>query len=206
MNIFQHITVFFVDLTSKIKWKQSSTISDEDRAVIYEKLKRDYYIIATRRRNFLSTFFIALGHFLLSGKWGFYSHVLMNTEDEVKSAEDFRLVEATFSGVHYSTFASVFAGVDSVALLKPKAVSLDEWTAALDAAALTLGRPYDKLFDVMGEQSMSCVEVIRFAMRALPNYDTEFAHFERMVQSKKNLTPQLFYDCPDFEVVWEIRR
>ncbi len=206
MNIFQRITVFFVDLTSKIKWRQRSEITSEDRAKIFDMLKRDYYVIATRRRNFLSTFLIALGHFLLTRRWGYYSHVLMNTEDEVKSAEDFRLVEATFSGVHYSTFDSVFSGVDSVALLKPKSVTLDEWTAALDAAALTLGRPYDKLFDVMGEQAMSCVEVIRFAMRGLPNYNTNFANFERMVQRKENITPQSFYECPDFEVVWEVRR
>ena len=80
MNIFQRIAVFFVDLTAKIKWGQRSTITADDRAIIYDKLKRDYYVIATRRRNFLSTFFIALGHFFLTGRWGFYSHVLMNTE------------------------------------------------------------------------------------------------------------------------------
>jgi len=43
-------------------------------------------------------------------------------------------------------------------------------------------------------------------MRAMPNYATNFANFERMVQRKENITPQSFYDCPDFEVVWEVRR
>ena len=39
-----------------------------------------------------------------------------------------------------------------------------------------------------------------------PDYYTNFANFEKLIAERKNLTPQMFYECPDFEVVFEIRR
>jgi hypothetical protein len=40
----------------------------------------------------------------------------------------------------------------------------------------------------------------------IPNYNTRFAEFEKMVAKKKRLTPDMFVDCSDFEVVYKIRR
>lgn len=204
--MFKKITTFVVELIGKVHWKQTHPILNSDRYVIQEMLKKDYYIITTRRSNHLSTFFIGLGHFLLTGRWGFYSHVLMNLEDEVKSEDDFRLIEATGVGTHFSSFWDVFGTVDAVALLKPKCMTVDEWTAVMERSMTDLGKPYDSLFDLKNDQALSCVELIRNALKALPDYDTKFAAFEAMIKKRKNLTPSMFVECSDFEIVYKVRR
>lgn len=203
----------FTKVLGKIEWKQKKPLTDADRAVVMEMLKKNYYIIATRRGNHLSTFAISLANFVVSGKFSYWSHVLMNTEDEVQSPDDFRLIEATNAGSTFSSFEQVFGGVgskpqapDAVALLKPKSMEIEEWTAVLDKAKTQTGKPYDTLFDLADDLAVSCVELIRNILKANPNYDTDFAEFEKMINKAKNLTPQMFCDCPDFEVVFEIRK
>jgi hypothetical protein len=39
----------------------------------------------------------------------------------------------------------------------------------------------------------------------LPDYEVRFRRFEDLIQKRKNLTPQMFYECDDFEVVFEVR-
>jgi hypothetical protein len=126
-------------------------------------------------------------------------------EDEVKADDDFRLVEATGNGVNYSPFELVFE-VHGVVLLKPKNMSVDHWTLVMDKAMTEIGKPYDSLFDLKNDNALSCVELVRTALMAEPNYYTNFANFEEMIRKRKNLTPQMFYECPDFEVVYEIRK
>jgi len=167
-------------------------------------LINDYYIILTRRKNHLSTYAINFADWVKTGKFGFYSHVLMNTEDEVKSNIDFRLIEAIGVGTCYSPFEKVF-DVNSVAFLKPKGVTIEDWTIILDNIKNYLGLPYDTLFDILDKNSMSCVELIRAALMSLPDYEKRFSNFEEMITTYKVLTPSMFYNCPDFEIVFEIR-
>jgi hypothetical protein len=130
----------------------------------------------------------------------------MNLEDTVKSADDFRFIEATGEGVHYSGFEDVFGHVDAVALIKPKHMTIEEWTEALDSAKTYLGRPYDNLLDLKSSLEVNCVELIRLALQGIPDYDIKFANFEKMVAAKKKLTPDMFHECDDFEVVYKITR
>ena len=197
---------FIVKLIGRIKWAQTSPITPEDKAEIMAMLKDNYYIILTRRRNHLSTQAIAFTNFLLTGKWGYYSHVLMNLEDEVPTVRDFRLMEATSAGVHYSDFDTVFGSADGVCLMKPTTMAIEKWTSVLDYAKTCLGKPYDTLYDLANDNALSCVELVRTALMAEPDYEKNFANFEAMIKRRKNLTPHMFYDCPDFEVVYEIRR
>jgi hypothetical protein len=76
----------------------------------------------------------------------------------------------------------------------------------MDKAMTEIGKPYDSLFDLKNDNALSCVELGRTALMAEPNYYTNFANFEEMIRKRKNLTPQMFYECPDFEVVYEIRK
>jgi cyclophilin family peptidyl-prolyl cis-trans isomerase len=202
----QKIQIRFIQIMAGVSWTQKDKLLVDDGTELKTRFETDYYIIATRRSNYLSTFFICLGHFLLTGRWGFYSHVLMNLEDEVKTDDDFRFIEATGLGTHYSTFGHVFDTVDAVALIKPKNVSIQDWTKALDDLKVYLGTPYDNLFDLKSTVEINCVELIRLALRDTPNYSTNFAGFEKMLAKKKKLTPQMFLECGDFEVVYEIRR
>lgn len=205
-TFFQKVQIWFIELVAKVHWKNRHLLSDDQSSSLKQKLAADYYIIATRKSNYLTTFFIAFGNFFLTGKWGFYSHVLMNLEDEVKTSNDFRFIEATGHGTHFSSFSEVFGAVDAVALIKPKNMTLIEWTEALDRAKIYLGRPYDNLFDLKSDLEVNCVELIRLALEGIPDYSTKFAEFEKMIAKKKKLTPDMFANCADFEVVYTIRR
>jgi hypothetical protein len=130
----------------------------------------------------------------------------MNLEDEVKTDDDFRFIEATGKGTHYSNFDDVFGKVDAVALIKPKHMSIEEWTVALDKAKTYLGIPYDNLFNLKNTLEINCAELIRLALQALPDYETKFASFERLVAKKKKITPDMFVACPDFEVVYYLTK
>lgn len=205
-KIKDYIFDLAVKLIAKIKWKQRKTLSDSEIAALRTLLAKNYFIIATRRSNFLSCFFINLSHFLLTGHWGYYTHILMNLEDEVNKDADFRLIEATTKGTQYSSFEQVTYGVDGIALLKPKNMTLLQWTRVMDKAKEQLGKPYDTLFDIKNDQKVNCVELVRLALMALPDYEERFPDFEKSIAKRKNLTPQMFLECTDFEVYLEIRK
>lgn len=187
-----------------VHWKNSNPLNEQEKAQIKSLLGPNYYIILTRRKNHLSTFFVGLTNLALRGKWGYYSHSLMNLENE-NDGSQFKLIEAISKGVVETDFDEVF-DCHSVALLKPKSMSIQQWTTVLDKAKSELGKPYDSLFDLKSDSSLSCVELVRTSLSAEPNYANDFANFEKMIKRSRNLTPQMFYDCPDFEVVFEIRK
>lgn len=205
MNIFSIIADKIVNFIGSVSWNLEDPVTEDEKQHIRELLKNDYYIILTRNNNHLSTYAIAFSHLILSGKWGYWAHSLMNLEDEVKSDADFRLVEATRAGVNYAKFDEVFA-TNSVVLLKPRNMPVSDWTTVLDNAKSHLGKPYDTLYDLSSDNALSCVELVRVALQATPNYDKHFFHFEALISKSRNLTPQMFYDCPDFEVVYEVRK
>ena len=196
----------FSTLVGKINWKQRHPITAEDRQMIMEMLKHDYYIITTRHSNHLSLYAISLAGFIGTGKWSTYGHVCMNMENTVETKDDFRLVEAVGVGSKYSTFDEVFDECDGVALLKPKSMQAEHWTSVLDKAKTEVGKPYDTLFDLANDKAVSCVELVRDALQGEPDYATDFANFDKMIAKINNLTPQMFRDCSDFEVVYEVRR
>lgn len=196
---------FLLKFASNVHWKLRRGITDADRAEIKELLKHNYYVILTHRRNHLTTYLTSIANFLLTGKFGFWAHTLMNLEDEVNTVDDFRLIEAVSAGVTYTPFDQVF-DVDAVTLLKPKHVTLTEWTSAMDASKTYLGHPYDTLFDLANDNELSCVEVVHDAISKIPGYKVLFPELETAIAKKKNLTPQMFYDCGDFEVAFEVRR
>jgi hypothetical protein len=212
--MFEKIASSVVSLIGKVHWKPLAIffkgryydLTPEDHRTLRSLLTKDYFIILTRRKVNLSTYAINFSHFFLTGKWGYYSHSLMNLEDAVHSESDFRLIEATNKrGVGYAPFDKVF-DCDSVVLLKPKGIALYEWTAILDNLKTHKGKKYDTLYDLTDATEMSCVELVRTALMTLPNYEKRFARFEKMIAKAKNLDPHMFYRCGDFEIVHEVRR
>ncbi len=203
-NIFKGMVHWAVITIGNIHWSYRGGLTEDELSILREKLTKDYYIIVTHRNNHLSTYFVSLASLVLTGKFSYWAHALMNLEDEVKSDSDFRLIEATGAGTHYSPFNLVFQ-VHGVALLKPKSMSIEYWTSIMDKANSELNKPYDTLFDLTNDNALSCVELVRAALQTEPNYSTDFANFENMIKSRKNLTPQMFYECEDFEIVWETR-
>lgn len=205
-TLYQRFQIWFIQTFAKIHVKQTKKLDDAERAYIQEACAKDYYLILTKRSNYFSAFMINFGHWFLTGRWGFFTHVLMNLEDTVEDENDFRFIEATGTGTHYSSFGDVFDPVDAVALLKPKSMTLEEWTAALDRAKTYLGTPYDNLLDLKNNLEINCVELIRLALESLPDYSTRFADLERIVAKYGKLTPSMFADCTDFEIVWVVKK
>lgn len=206
-KLWRKIADWFVFNVGRIRWTQEKRLAAEELDEIRRLLADDYYFIMTRRHNWISAYLTYIAHFFLTGRFGEWSHVLMNMENEVDSDDDFLLVEAIQEGVTLSSFSDVFGKVDGVALLKPKGLTLEQWTAAFDEARTHLGKQYDTLFDLKDETRMSCVELVRTVMRrADPNYDENFAGLESLISKHRNLTPQMFVDCGDFEVVYYVRR
>ena len=208
-TIFQNIQIWAIEALAKVRWNSWSSkpsIPEGDREILREMFARDYYIVSTRRANYLTSWFMNLGHFLLTGRWGYWTHVLMNLEDEVQTDTDFRFIEATGHGTHYSTLEQVLDKVQAVGLMKPVSMTSTEWTACLDRAKTMLGRPYDNLFNLVDGEEINCVELVRSALMALPDYETRFAAFEAMItKAKGKLTPTMFAECPDFHIVWIVK-
>ena len=200
-NSLQELVSPFVLFVGKIHWKTKKVLSAEDQNKIHQLLVKNYLIILTRRNNHLSTFFINFADFLITHKWGFWSHAVMNLEDEVTTDDDFRLMEATGTGVHYSPFDKVF-DVQNAVLLKPKKMTIKEWTDLLDRSKEQLGKPYDTLFNIADAKALSCVELVRYILQGEPNYLVDFANFEAMIKKYKELSPQMIFDCGDFDVVY----
>jgi len=185
-------------------WTLTNPLTTDELAALNAYLVPNYYIMLTRNNNHLSSYMIGISDLYLEHKMGYWGHALMNVENEVVNDTDFRFVEAIGSGVQYATFAEVTA-VNSVALLKPKNMPVADWTAVLDKAYTDIGKPYDTTFNMNQTQEFSCVELVRNALMADPDYMTNFANFEATIQKYGRITPQMFYDCPDFEVVYEVR-
>jgi hypothetical protein len=189
----------------KISWTSFVEITPIEKLKIKRLLETNYYIIVTRRTNHLSTYFIGLSEVFLRFKFGYWAHAVMNLEDTVTVETDFRIMEATGKGVHYTEFDKVF-DVQSVALLIPRSMTVEDWTSILDKAKEQLGKPYDTLFNIADDSKISCIELVRTILKDLPDYDVKFKNFEAMIAKSKNVTPQMLYDCKDFEVVFEIRK
>jgi uncharacterized protein YycO len=206
--MFAKIENFISTIIGKINWTVPvyETLRHHEVDEIRQKLKDNYYIILSRHSGHLSTYAIAFAHLVLTGKWGYYGHAFLNVENEVKTDSDYKFMEATGKGVHYSDWAEAFdSQTGSVALLKPKSMSIEHWTAVMDKARTELGKPYDTLFDLTNDRALSCVELVRAALQAEPNYASDFANFEAMIAKNRNLDPQMFMECADFEVVYEVR-
>jgi len=206
MNFFSSIK--WDKLAELVQRKKYYDLTPSDWAEIYRILKREYCVIVTRRENHFTTYLIGIGHFLKTGKWGFYTHAFYNVESHVVTAEDIIFLEATSKGVHTSKFWDVF-DCDAVCLLRPEGYMPHELEAAFEGSTSVFeGKSYDHLHSIKNNEAMNCVETVR---QALINYDSEkyfsrMKNFEAWIAKEKTLTPQMFRDCPDFKVILEIRR
>ena len=183
------------------------SLTREDHNTLRTLLKPNYYIILTRRKTHLTTYLIGIASWIVTGRAVHYTHALMNVDDgNIKDDNDFKLIEATAKGVHFSTFMEVF-DCDSVVLLRPSGYNDSDWQEALDTLLQQEGKQYDNLFDITDDTKVSCVEMCRQALQRDENYATEFARLEALITKHgNNLTPQMLYDCGDFVIAFEARR
>lgn len=193
-SIYHKITQFI----PRVNWG-TGTLTATQKVQIAEKLANNYYIILVADGNRLSSFLISIGTLFTTGRWGKYTHALMNC-DYMSSVEDidkFKFVEATSVGVHYSTFDEVFGSATSVCLLRP--ANIVDWTPIIDSLVKEVGKPYDDLFDLTDKSKMSCVEVVLDAFA-----EDEFPRLNQEIKTKNVLTPQMFKDSPDLVIEYEV--
>ena len=204
-----HLITRFI---SKINWRGVRSLFNNGRGsdVIYSEqrdaellLRDDNYFILTEHKTYLSTYFIRFMTWVKTGKWPRYCHILMNVEvDIVTDKEGFDLMEATNSGVHWSTFDDVFT-CDNFCILKAKNVLASEWATIMIGLNKQYGKSYDDFFNIKDSSHVSCVEMCLLSLKELPDFELRFPNLAKMVKDVGNLTPQMYRDCLDFEVVYE---
>lgn len=190
------------------RWKYGSTylLKLRDHAEIAALLNEGNYLILTRRKSHFSTYMVALGHWFLTGRWGYYSHISMNIENGVyKDFNEFKFIESVGEGVRIAEFHKVL-NCDSVAILKPKCPTGVSWEDLIAKSLLNLGKKYDLELDLKDHSKMNCVELILDALSAEPDHEYKFHGLYAEIKQQKNLTPDMFYECGSFDVLLEIRR
>lgn len=181
-------------------------LNSKDHRKIVEVLKQGNYIILTWRSTHLTSYLIAIGHFLLTGRWVKWSHACMNIESsEYGNRTHIRILEAIGSGVRLSEFNEVF-DCDAVCILRPKMPGQIKWEDVVDRGLKDIGKKYDNFFKLGNDKEMSCVEVILDVLKAIPNWEFNFHGLLAMIKNEKNLTPPMYVECGSFEIVLEIRK
>lgn len=204
-----------MDMVAAVKWNRTQAVlnggvyyrlTEMDHDRIRDLLAKNYLVILTRRSCHLTTYLISIASLIKTGRFSHYTHALMNVEGDLAGHVGYKLIEATGVGVWYNTFMNVF-DCDSVALLAPKGVPIDEWTKVLDKVKSQIGKAYDTLFDVMSDQQVSCVEMVYWGLKELPDYESRFPALVSLIKTHgNNLTPQMLYDCGELELVLEVIR
>jgi hypothetical protein len=206
LNIWNFISLKII---AKINWNwlkklynngKYYDITDKELDAIRKILTTTNCIGLSRRKTHLTTYLIGLGSYLTTGKWDYWTHAFMNIEGDVTNDNDFILVEATAPGVHQSTFMEVF-DCDSVCLLIPYNFTPEKWAAVVAKIPSEYGKKYDTLLQYKNDTKVDCIQLIRSLFMAEKNYLNDFAEFEALIQSKKQLTPQMLFDCSDFQEI-----
>jgi hypothetical protein len=210
--ILKVVTNFLKYFVSPVHWDyliflfkgKRPGITDNDKDFIYKSLKAQSFIILTRRSTHLTTYLITLGHRILTGHKGYWSHACMNVEgDEVESPREIVILESTGKGVTESGFDEVF-DCTSCSLLLPRYVSTRVWENAVAKAKKYVGFEYDSFGDLNSDVTINCVELILLAVKTIPDYEKSFSGLLAYVKKYKTLTPDMLEDCGSFTNFFEV--
>lgn len=190
---------FFKKLFNKGKYYELTDIELDE---IRRKTRLDYFFIMTRRKTHLTTWLISIGSWIKTGKLGYWSHSLMNIEYEwPNSGTEYRFIEATREGVHFSDFMKVF-DCDSVCLRRPKNFTYVEWLDCFDAAIEDLGKKYDSMCDLRDEGKLNCGELL---LHIVKKHSDKFPHLFAIVEKMNIIIPDMWYDSDDLITCYEVR-
>lgn len=191
----------------KIKGRRWGLTTD-DWLNIANKLSEGHYVILTHRKTHLTTYLINAGDWIKRPRWGFgyWSHGLINETTNFGAAwAHYKLIEAISKGVVRSDFKDCF-NCEGVVILKIPGYTKPEMVEVKDVAVGNLGRDYDFLASLREEIRINCVENLLDGLNDNEGYPVDLPNLDRLIRKHKVLTPQMIYECGDFEIVLEIRR
>lgn len=173
----------------------------DDFSRIHNALVEGPHVILTWRRAHMSSYFVVIAHFILTGRIVRWSHVLLSIVEDAKV----KGLEATGKGVTVTGFFEVF-NCDAVCILRPRISDKFDWAAAVAAAREDLGKKYDNLCRLDDDSQLNCAELVLGALKRDPEFHARFHGLEAMIKNEGNLTPPMFLESGSFDVVLEIRR
>jgi hypothetical protein len=198
-------SIQWVGVRARFNKGKGHCLTEDEKYYCAQILRSGHYLILTEHKSYLTSYLIGAMCLIKTGKWPTYCHVLMNLDVGSKFERNgFKLMEATNSGVHYSTFEEVF-NCDNICLIQPKNMDLKKWQCVMDELATQLGKSYDNFFNINDESHVSCVEMCLESLRASPTFEEDFPNLNEMIKKVGNLTPQMYRDCLDFNVVYETK-
>ncbi len=200
----------FVLMLGSIKFGSSDLLTHEDKRAISAILNQGNYFILIQRKFHLTTFLISAGHFLKTGRWGKWSHALLNIETlHASNYSEHKLLEAVGAGVKFSDFDEVFTDCSAVMILRPRVPAHYgevAWECAIGTAIENIGKGYDTKFDYADSSKVSCIELCSEVMKSFPDADFLFHGFFAMVKNEKQMTPDMLVECGSMESLLIIRR
>ena len=198
-------SIQWVKLRALFNGGRKYDLTEQEKHYCAQILRSGHYLILTEHKSYLTTYLIGALCLIKTGKWPTYCHVLMNLDvGNPDSDTGFKLMEATNAGVHYSSFEEVF-GCDNICIIQPKNMDLKEWQHVMQELATQLGKQYDDFFNINDESHVSCVEMCLESLKASPTFEADFPHLNEMIKKVGNLTPQMYRECLDFNIVYETK-
>lgn len=207
------ISYLMLNIVGRLNWTglkyffqgREFDLTDEDIETACDYLLADRYIGLGWRKTHFTSYLIAIGHFILTGRWTLWSHAWANIDDETKDPFRMRIYESVAVGAKISRFWNVL-NVDAVALLRPKHLSAEQWEKVNTAIVSAISRKtkYDIFANEEDHSEVNCVELVVMAiLEAAPD---ALPGTSAMMKKTKALTPPMLYESGDFDIVWEVRR
>ncbi|MGZ3773028.1 MAG: hypothetical protein ACXVCN_04925 [Bdellovibrio sp.] len=205
-----------VDFFGRIQWESIKrfltgrrfNLTVDDWYKIADILDKEHCVIATRRNAHLSTYMILFADWIMRPRWGigYWSHICLNkTTGQGFNFSGVKVLQAVGSGAKLSSFKEVF-DCDAVVLLRPRGYTAEDMKLVIAEMEKNIGKPYDNFGNLSDESAVNCVEDVYDGLNETPQYKQDLPRFAAMVDKYKTISPQMFYDCGDFEIVLEIRR
>lgn len=196
--LFEFIARFHWEGLRYLITKKHYSVTAEDVVEIVKLMNEERLIGISWRSAHLSSYLVAIGHFLLTGKWVKCAHVFTNIEYEFDRDANLLITEATGQGVKNSRFWEVL-NCDRVMLFKVRGMTEEE--SALYSAYVRdeVGKKYDKFYRFKPDDNLtSCTEL---PFRALQKVNSKFTvNLEALLAKHKKLTPAMYLES--YDLVW----
>lgn len=179
-------------------------VTEAEKDYIRALLRIQPCFILIEDRSYLSSYLIRILSWITTKQWPKYTHVLMNFDIGMGSHPDgFLLIEATNSGVHFSTFDYVFA-CDNVCLTTVD-ISRVDWEQVRLGLAKQLGKKYDDWFDIRDNSHVTCVEMCWDALNEIGDRSGVFPTLVARIEKFDQLTPEDFLHSNEIILVYETK-